>query len=172
MKVNATVPGVGHVNYVMAVEHPGGPVGWESQIFVTSASTPLTGWTVLNGSVAPVACPCIRYIAATKTFYVMGAGGFSHNFQAVAVKRSKDLRTWQAAKYYLVKPNATSKDATPFDGSSIGMYKWDPSGASRGGSHGESRYFNVSTLLANAKEWDHSAADPVLRTPAVCGFRK
>ena len=92
VKVNATVPGVGHVNYVMAVEHPGGPVGWESQIFVTSASTPLTGWTVLNGSVAPVACPCIRYIAATKTFYVMGAGGFSHNFQAVAVKRSKDLR--------------------------------------------------------------------------------
>ena len=162
-KVNATLPGVGHVGYVMVVEHPGGPVGWQSQVFVTSASSPLTGWRILNGSVATVACPCVRYIPATGYIYVLGAGSFSHSFQGVVVKRSRDMRTWQSGGLLLV-PNRTSADVTPFDGSSLGMFRWSPAS--------ESRFFNVSTLLQDGNVWDLSAADPDAREMTIDGVPK
>ena len=165
VKVGALVPGVGKVSYAMAVEHEGGPVGFQSQIFITQSASPLEGWTPLRSAVVQCGCPCIRYIAATNYFYVLGPGSWTHSFQEILAYRSKDLRKWQAARRPLLAPVVNSSDTLPFDGSSIGMYKWNPDS--------ESRFFNVSALIRkNGGSWDQSAADPDAREMVIGGKTK
>ena len=73
------------------------------------------------------------------------------------------MRTWQSGGLLLV-PNRTSADVTPFDGSSLGMFRWSPAS--------ESRFFNVSTLLQDGNVWDLSAADPDAREMTIDGVPK
>ena len=51
----------------------------------------------------------------------------------------------------------------PFDGSSIGMFKWNPGS--------ESDFFNVSAILRDGK-FDASAADPDAREMTIGGKTK
>ena len=83
VKVGAIVPGVGNVSYAMAVEHPGGLVGWESQIFVTRSASPLEGWTPLRSAVVHAGCPLHSLHRCNRHFYVLGPGSWTHSFQEI-----------------------------------------------------------------------------------------
>lgn len=156
------LPTVGRVSYVMAVEQPGGAAGWQSTIFVTNASTPMSGWVGLAalfptpGAVrnAPVACPCIRYVAEDGMFYVFGAGSFAGGHQSVVLVRSPDLRTWEPALRPLLSPNMSAGDARPMDGADFNLMSFDPNQKYPA----SGPFASVSGTFAKGG-WDKSAAD-------------
>jgi arylsulfatase A-like enzyme len=123
--------GVDPVSYAMAVEHPGGPNGWSSTIFVTNATSPVSGWVSVSSLLpgaqdAALACPCIRY--ADGMFYVFGAAKFIDGIQSVDLLRSADLKTWEPAKRSLVSPSRTkgAPELRAIAATDLGLMTWQP----------------------------------------------
>ena len=156
------LPGLGAVTFVMAVEHPGGPVGWESAIYVTNATAPTSGWVglsslVRNATDAPAACPCIRYLPEDRRFYVFGAGKFSGaSGQSVIVVRSADLASWEPALRPLLSPDNRpgSPDLRAMNGTDLGLLTFDPAAKYPTGGP----FASVSAEFKTGR-WDRSAAD-------------
>jgi hypothetical protein len=151
--------GIGHVRYVMAVEHPGGPNGWACTMFATNASTPMSGWVavprVLPGAQdADLACPCIRY--EENKFYVAGAARFINGIQSVDLLRSSDLKTWEPAHRSLVSPDRSkgSPELRAINASEFGLMTWQPDVEyPKGG-----RFGTVSTAFYKGG-WNIAASD-------------